>query len=59
MGYQSLGGIRRSLENLNTGIDESALKIMVLLLSLILKAIGKTSVIPSKQLMYPETLRRL
>lgn len=49
-----------SLENLNTGIDESALKIVVLLLSLILKATGKTSLlIPSKQLMYPETLRRL
>lgn len=59
MGYQSLGGVRRSFENLNTGIDESALRIMVLLLPLILKAIGKTSVIPSKQLMYPEALRRL
>lgn len=57
MGYQSLRGIRRSLENLNTGIDESALRIVVLLLSLILKAIGRTSVIPSKQLMYPEDLK--
>ena len=59
MGYQSLRGIRRSFENLNTGIDESALRIVVLLLPLILKAIRKTSVIPSKQLMYPEVLRRL
>ena len=47
MGYQSLGGARRSFENLNTGIDESALRIMVLLLPLILKATGKTSVVPS------------